>query len=168
MKTKSTPQSHPRSGPEIAAEQWPTDVLCRLLLPVPMQSLGAIATAIGAIARKNGTDARMRQVGNVLEFFAVPNGESTGGAPPKEQPSAERNWPDHQSGEVNEMMVRRTLVSLRRETFDDVVGLLKLVLHECDEYTGKCCTTCLACEAEQTVKAMEQQANAPCERRRGE
>ena len=58
---------------ELAAEQWPTDVLCRLLLPLPMQSLGAIATAIGAVARKNGMDARMRQVGNVLEFFTVPN-----------------------------------------------------------------------------------------------
>jgi hypothetical protein len=38
-----------------------------------MQSLGAIATAIGAVARKNGMDARMRQVGNVLEFYTVPN-----------------------------------------------------------------------------------------------
>jgi hypothetical protein len=54
------------------AEQWPTDVLCRLILPVPMQAMGAIATAIGAVARKNGMDARMRQVGNVLEFY-VPN-----------------------------------------------------------------------------------------------
>jgi hypothetical protein len=56
-----------------AMEQWPTDVLCRLLLPVPMQAMGAIATAIGAVARKNGMDARMRQVGNVLEFYTVPN-----------------------------------------------------------------------------------------------
>jgi hypothetical protein len=51
----------------------PTDVLCRLLLPVPMEVMGAIATAIGAVARKNGMDARMRQVGNVLEFYTVPN-----------------------------------------------------------------------------------------------
>lgn len=50
-----------------------TDVLCRLILPVPMQAMGAIATAIGAVARKNGMDARMRQVGNVLEFYTVPN-----------------------------------------------------------------------------------------------
>ena len=34
-----------------------TDVLCRLLLPLPMQAM----------------DARMRQVGNVLEFYTVPN-----------------------------------------------------------------------------------------------
>jgi hypothetical protein len=172
MKTESTPQSH----------QWPTDVLCRLLLPAPMQSLGAIATAIGAIARKNGTDARMRQVGNVLEFFAVPNGESTGGAPPLDSVPCDllgghdraieytAACPPNVNADARrvEQSKKQTLVSLRRETFDDVVGLLKLVLHECDEYTGKCCTTCIACEAEQTVKAMEQQANAPCERRRGE
>ena len=53
-----------------------TDVLCRLLLPVPMQAMGAIATAIGAVARKNGMDARMRQDGNVLEFYTVPNDQA--------------------------------------------------------------------------------------------
>jgi alkylated DNA nucleotide flippase Atl1 len=59
-----------------AMEQWPTDVLCRLLLPVPMQAIGAIATALGAVARKAGMDARMRQVGNVLEIFTVPNDQA--------------------------------------------------------------------------------------------
>ncbi len=63
-------------GLEIAGEQWPPDVMCRLLLPVPIKEMGAIATALGAIARKDGKDARMRQVGNVLEIFTVPNAQS--------------------------------------------------------------------------------------------
>ena len=92
--TPNATAAHPlgeaaNSGLEIAAGQWPPDVLCRLLLPVPMQSLGAIATAIGAIARKNGTDARMRQVGNVLEFFAVPNVD-TDARRAAEQPKEQR------------------------------------------------------------------------------
>jgi hypothetical protein len=59
-----------------SAEQWPPDVMCRLLLPVPIKEMGAIATALGAIARKDGKDARMRQVGNVLEIFTVPNDQA--------------------------------------------------------------------------------------------
>jgi hypothetical protein len=62
------------SGLEIAAGQWPPDVLCRLLLPVPIREMSAIATTLGSIARKEGKTARMRQIGNVLEFFTVPNG----------------------------------------------------------------------------------------------
>ena len=65
-------------GLEIAAEQWPPDILCRLLLPIPIKEMGAILTALGAIARKDGKDARMRQVGNVLEIFIVPNAELSG------------------------------------------------------------------------------------------
>ena len=59
--------------------------MCRLLLPVPIKELGAIATALGVIARKDGKDARMRQVGNVLEIFTVPNGESS------DRPSTKEN-----------------------------------------------------------------------------
>ena len=76
-----TPPAHPLGeaagsglvGLEIAAEQWPPDVMCRLLLPVPIKEMGAIATALGAIARKEGKTARMRQIGNVLELYTVPN-----------------------------------------------------------------------------------------------
>ena len=81
MTTPKAPTAHPLGeaagsglvGLEIAAEQWPPDVMCRLLLPVPIKEMGAIATALGAIARNDGKDARMRQVGNVLEIFTVPN-----------------------------------------------------------------------------------------------
>jgi ribosomal protein S27AE len=54
---------------------------------------------------------------------------------------------------------KNVIVTLRRETFDDAVGLLKLVseLHECDGYTGKCYETCLACEAQRIVKAMKKE-----------
>ena len=67
-------------GLEIAEEQWPPEVMCRLLLPVPIKEMGEIATVLGAIARKDGKDAWMRQVGNVLEIFTVPNTEVSHGA----------------------------------------------------------------------------------------
>ena len=75
--TPNATAAHPlgeaaNSGLEIAAGQWPPDVLCRLLLPVPIREMGAIATTLGSIARKEGKTARMRQIGNVLEFFTVP------------------------------------------------------------------------------------------------
>jgi hypothetical protein len=54
-------------------EEWPKDVMCRLLLPVPMREMGAITSALGAVARKDGKDARMRQVGSVLEIYTVQN-----------------------------------------------------------------------------------------------
>jgi hypothetical protein len=56
-----------------AVEEWPKDVMCRLLLPVPMEEMGIIVKALAAIARRNGQDARMRQSGNVLEIYIVPN-----------------------------------------------------------------------------------------------
>ena len=62
-------------GLEIAAEQWPPDVMCRLLLPVPVRELAVIASALGALAKNDGKEARMRQVGNVLEIFTVTNAE---------------------------------------------------------------------------------------------
>jgi hypothetical protein len=40
---------------------------------VPINEMGAIATALGSIARKEGKTARMRQIGNVLELFTVPD-----------------------------------------------------------------------------------------------
>jgi hypothetical protein len=77
------------TGLEIAAGQWPPDVMCRLLLPVPIKEMGAIATALGAIARKDGKDARMRQVGNVLEIFTVPDVD-TDARRAAEQPKEQR------------------------------------------------------------------------------
>jgi hypothetical protein len=47
--------------------------MCRLLLPVPVKELAAIGDALAKIAKKQGKEARMKQIGQTLEIFTVQN-----------------------------------------------------------------------------------------------
>lgn len=51
--------------------EWPANLMCRLLLPVPVKELAAISAAFAKIARKQGKEARMKQVGQTLEIFTA-------------------------------------------------------------------------------------------------
>jgi len=63
-----------RVGAEIGTDDaWPANLMCRLLLPVPVKELAAIGDALAKIARKKGKEARMKQVGQTLEIFTVQN-----------------------------------------------------------------------------------------------
>jgi hypothetical protein len=63
-----------RVGAEIGTDDaWPANLMCRLLLPVPVKELAAIGDALAKIARKQGKEARMKQVGQTLEIFTVQN-----------------------------------------------------------------------------------------------
>ena len=66
-----------RIGAEIGADDaWPSNLMCRLLLPVPVKELAAIGDALSKIAKKQGKEARMKQVGQTLEIFTVQNAEN--------------------------------------------------------------------------------------------
>lgn len=63
-----------RVGAEIGTEAaWPANLMCRLMLPVPVRELAAIGKALAKIAKQQGKEARMKQVGAVLEIFTVQN-----------------------------------------------------------------------------------------------
>lgn len=63
-----------RVGAEIGTDDaWPANLMCRLLLPVPVKELAAIGDALSKIAKKQGKEARMKQVGQTLEIFTVQN-----------------------------------------------------------------------------------------------
>lgn len=63
-----------RVGAEIGTDDaWPVNLMCRLLLPVPVKELAAIGDALAKIAKKQGKEARMKQVGQTLEIFTVQN-----------------------------------------------------------------------------------------------
>ena len=65
-----------RVGAEIGTDDaWPVNLMCRLLLPVPVKELAAIGDALAKIAKKQGKEARMKQVGQTLEIFTVQNAE---------------------------------------------------------------------------------------------
>ena len=65
-----------RIGAEIGTDaNWPDNLMCRLVLPVPVKELAAIGKALAKIAKQQGKEARMKQVGTVLEIFTVPNDE---------------------------------------------------------------------------------------------
>lgn len=63
-----------RVGAEIGTDDaWPANLMCGLLLPVPVKELAAIGDALAKIARQQGKEARMKQVGQTLEIFTVQN-----------------------------------------------------------------------------------------------
>ena len=63
-----------RFGAEIGTDDaWPANLMCRLPLPVPVKELAAIGNALAKIAKKQGKEARMKQVGQTLEIFTVQN-----------------------------------------------------------------------------------------------
>jgi hypothetical protein len=66
---------------------WPGNVMVRLQLPVPVRELADILNALSDRAKGEGRQARMRQVGTVLEVFTIPNtaGQTAGG---QSQPKA--------------------------------------------------------------------------------
>lgn len=66
--------SHTGIGAEIGMDAaWPANLMCRLLLPVPVKELAAIGNALAKIAKKQGKEARMKQIGQTLEIFTVQN-----------------------------------------------------------------------------------------------
>ena len=76
-RAKAGPLQEPcsgRIGAEIGTDaNWPTNLMCRLMLPVPVRELAAIGKALAHIAKQQGKEARMKQVGPVLEIFTVQN-----------------------------------------------------------------------------------------------
>lgn len=60
--------------------------MCRLLMPVPVKELEAIGKALAKIAKRQGKETRMKQVGTVLEIFTVQNVEVCGPARQETQP----------------------------------------------------------------------------------
>lgn len=70
----------PKCTHEYAAEKpWPCpscgygteQIMCKLVLPVAVKELSAIAVALTKLAKEEGKEARMREVNGILEIFSV-------------------------------------------------------------------------------------------------
>lgn len=67
---------------KILIGEWPGNVMVRLQLPVPVLELADILNALSERAKGEGRQARVRQVGTILEVFTIPNAEVSGGSEP--------------------------------------------------------------------------------------
>jgi hypothetical protein len=65
---------------KIPIGEWPGNVMVRLQLPVPVLELADILNVLSKRAQGEGRQARMRQVGTILEVFTIPNSEISNAA----------------------------------------------------------------------------------------